>query len=198
MNKFLRYILAILIVTTLNSVSFIVHAQFNGTQLDMSLNEVQSIMGKESDITDDGRGIVSHVYDDKLDGMDVQVYFRFIENKLVENTIVFEGPYSTKEYYFFYYDRVNDILASKYGKAEKLLKTNDQPISEYGELDPDSTYSNYFLLANNYIVYSTTWELSDMKVHHFMIGLFGEINQMITYQVSDYAQRKESILKDKF
>ncbi|MBD3617448.1 MAG: hypothetical protein HUJ22_12840 [Gracilimonas sp.] len=198
MKKSSTYLLAILIVTTLSFVSFDVHAQFNGTKLGMSLNEVQSIMGKENDITNDGTGIISHAYDDKLDRMDVRVHFRFIDDELVENTIEFKGPYSTEEFYLIYYDRINDILASKYGEAEKEINIFEHPISEYGELDPDSTYSQYFLLANNYIFYSTTWELPDMKVQHLMGGLFNDVGQMIKYTVPDYDQRVKNILKDKF
>lgn len=193
----MRILNAISVIIFLIYTSTSVNAQFNNVKLGMSLDELTEIMGESDRIKDDGSGVTKYWYDNKLDGRDVKVYFEILNDEVISNTVSFEHTHTTEEFYFFYYNRINQILENKYGQSKSEVVNVEYPLTTETLVDGEE-YSEYFLIVNNFKFYLNVWGLEDMEIRHALIGSFGEIGQLISYKVNNYDELIEKQLIDQF
>ena len=114
-------------------------------------------------------------YPAKLGTDDVQVFFRFLGDKLVEGGYLFSKDHYNKDFYTRDFDRYSELLEKKYGEpvTDDTLWGNDlykDDRSEWG-----------MAASLGYVMFIENWYHGETEIIHSLSGSNGDCTHMVEY-----------------
>lgn len=172
-------ILLFFITLTTNAYS----ADFRNTSWGMTKSQVKS--AEKSTFVDEISNVL--LYRDRLVGIDVNVGYIFIDNKLVRAAYSFQEKYTNKNDHIRDYNSITEILKKKYGKPK--LDEQDWSNSLYTEDVEDYGLA----ISIGHLAYTSEWDTPKTDITHSLFGNNYEITHVVIYT----SKENSELIKEK-
>lgn len=149
---------------------------FRNTKWGMSKESVKKV--EDASYIWEGNNLIFY-YDD-LQHIDMNIFYEFIDNKLVHAGYVSNEDYSNKNSYITDYYYLKGILTKKYGEP-----TNDDTFW-YNDLFKDDYYDWGLAISIGHLKYRTVWETSDTQIMMVLDGDSYDVKLTIMYLSKEY------------
>lgn len=147
----------------------------------MSMQDVKKVETANLE-SEDGDGLI---YSGNVAGLDCYIIYSFTSDKLTLGYYSFSKKYSNDNNYIDDYDKVVDLLISKYGLPEK------QDEIWRNDLFRDDPQRWGMAVSAGYLVYQSIWDLPKTEI---MLKLYGnnyEINHVLFYKSVELRKLRE-------
>lgn len=116
---------------------------------------------------------------DTIDGLDCEVVYLFIDDKLVRTKYMIKEKYSNKNMYIAKYDDLVSLLSKKYGKGKKTSIISDQYKRKGADLGVG--------IGVGKVHFATEWKNKKSEIDVVLTGNNFDITLVIEYESTEFA-----------